>query len=87
MYKIVFNYYQVKTSKFIGYRPLYLKKIKPFKKVIHKRLFTLHEAFEVLKSEYSKVFVSLGFVTIVEVTLEKGGKVIDISNKVVFDYL
>ena len=87
MYKIVFNYYQIKTSKFVGYRPLHFKKIKPYKKVTHKILFTLHEAFEVLKREHSKVFVSLGFVTIIEVTLEKGGKVIDISNKVVFDYL
>mgnify|MGYP000912794374 CR=1 FL=1 len=87
MYKIVFNYYRIRTNKFVGYRPLYLKKIKPYKKVIHKRLFTIHEAFEVLKREYSKVFVSLDFVNAVEVTLEKGDKVIDISNKVIFDYL
>ena len=87
MYEIVFSYYQVKTNKFVGYRPVYIKKNKHFKKVIYKKLFTLHEAYEVLKRTQTKIFFTHAFVYIVEATLERDDKLIDISNKVIFDYL
>jgi hypothetical protein len=87
MYEIVFSYYQVKTSKFTGYRPVYLRKNKAFKKNIHKKFFTIHEGLEELKSVYTKILFTHGFVYIIEATLERNDKLIDISNKVVFDYL
>lgn len=87
MYKIVFNYYQIKTRKFTGYRPVYFKKNKQFKKVIHKKFFTVGESLEELKRIHTKILFTHGFVYVIEATLERDGKLIDISNKVIFDYL
>lgn len=87
MYEIVFNYYQVKTNKFMGYRPIYLRKNKSFKKHTQKKFFTIDEALEELKRMYTKILFTHGFVYIIEATIERDGKLIDISNKVIFDYL
>lgn len=87
MYKLVFSYYQVKTNKFTGYRPIYLRKNKAFKKYTQKKFFTIHEGLEQLKKTHTKILFTHGFVYIIEATLEKNDKLIDISNKVVFDYL
>lgn len=87
MYEIVFSYYQVKINKFVGYRPVYLKKNKQFKKVTHKKLFTLHEAYDVLNTTHTKILFTHDFVYIIEASLEKNDNLIDISNKVVFEYL
>lgn len=87
MYDIVFSYYQVKTNKFRGYRPIYLRKNKAFKRIIDKKFFTVHEGLEQLKKTQTKILFTHGFVYIIEATLEKNNKLIDISNKVVFDYL
>lgn len=86
MYKIFFNYYQTPTNKFKGYRPSYIKKNKPFKKLIHKKIFTLNEAYEILKRSYTKINISSSDVIIVEVTLEKDNKLIDLCDKVVFSW-
>lgn len=86
MYKIFFNYYQIPTNKFKGYRPSYVKKNKPFKKVTYKKFFTLNEAYENLKRSYTKINISSRGVIVVEVTLEKDNKLIDLCDKVVFNW-